>query len=144
MAGAKYPPEIRQYLEDRAGGYCEYCKANVVFSPHPFTIDHIIPKSAGATDDLDNIAYACFGCNRCKHDKFTAIDPFSQTVVPIFNPRTEDWNDHFVWNADTTRLLGLTAIGRATIEKLKLNRPELVRMREALVAVNRHPPPYDL
>jgi hypothetical protein len=140
MGKSKFSIETRRYLEERASGRCEYCQAPVVFIPHPFTIDHIIPLSAGGSDSLENLAYACYGCNRCKHDKTTAIDTFSQTLVPIFNPRTQDWGNHFTWDTTLTRMLGLTAIGRATVKALKLNRRELVRMRKELMEVNRHPP----
>lgn len=140
MAGAKRAHKIREILEDRAAGYGEYCKANVAFSPNPFTIDHIIPISAGGTDELDNLAYACFGCNCSKYQSYIAIDPFTQIEVPLFNPRKENWDQHFVWDADAVRVLGLTPVGRATVHRLKLNRPELIRMREGLIAVNRHPP----
>ncbi|MBX2929939.1 MAG: HNH endonuclease [Saprospiraceae bacterium] len=74
---------MRQFLEERAGACCEYCKANVVFSPNPFTIDHIIPKSAGGSDDPENLAYACFGCNRSKHDHTKAFDPFHKVRLPF-------------------------------------------------------------
>ncbi len=140
MAKSKYSKATRQYLEDRADGRCEYCKASVVFIPHSFTVDHIIPPSIGGTDGLENLAYACFGCNRCKYNKTTAIDPFSHQEVPIFNPRTQDWESHFTWDSNYYRILGLTLIGRATVVALNLNRPELVRMRKELIAVNRHPP----
>jgi hypothetical protein len=140
MAKSKLSVEIRKTVENRARGRCEYCKASVVFAPHPFTIDHIIPSIAGGTDDLENLAYACYGCNRCKHDKTIAIDPFSQTETPIFNPRIQDWKSHFVWDTAFIKILGLTSVGRATIVVLQLNRPELVRMRKELIEVNRHPP----
>ena len=140
MARSKFSVETRCFLEDRAGKRCEYCKASVLFIPHSFTIDHIIPISLDGSDDLSNLAYACFVCNRNKHDKTTAVDPFSQSSVAIFNPRIQEWNSHFSWDSSFIRILGLTAVGRATIAALKLNRPELIRMRKELIAVNRHPP----
>ncbi|HLO84032.1 MAG TPA: HNH endonuclease [Nostocaceae cyanobacterium] len=36
---------------------------------------------------LDNLALACFHCNRQKSDKITAIDPESGLEFPLFNPR---------------------------------------------------------
>lgn len=140
MAKSKLSVEIRKNIEERANGYCEYCRASVVFAPHSFTIDHIIPLIAGGTDEPNNLAYACYGCNRRKYDKTAAIDPFSQTESPIFNPRTQAWSNHFSWDPDFIRILGLTSTGRATIAALQLNRPELVRMRKELIEVNRHPP----
>ncbi|MEZ4931724.1 MAG: HNH endonuclease signature motif containing protein [Saprospiraceae bacterium] len=143
MAKSKFSDEKRAFIEDRAGGLCEYCKASVVFSPHRFTIDHIRPPMFGGTDELDNLAHSCFGCNRCKHDKIAAIDPFSQQEAPLFNPRIQIWKEHFVWHASFIHILGLTPTGRATVAALQLNRSQLVRMRKELIEVDRHPPKED-
>jgi hypothetical protein len=37
-------------------------------------------------------------------------------------------------------MIGLTAIGRATVETLHLNREELVNLRQILYAMGEHPP----
>jgi hypothetical protein len=39
------------------------------------------------------------------------------------------WNDHFRWSDGFTRIEGQTAIGRATVERLKLNQDRLRRAR---------------
>lgn len=141
MAKPKIPPETRIAVESRANGQCEYCKALVQFSPHPFTIDHIFPPLKGGDESFENLAYACFGCNRCKHDKIIAIDPFTQSEVQLFNPRIQNWQDHFTWDeVSFTKILGLTPTGRATVHALQLNRPALIRMRKEMMEVNRHPP----
>ena len=141
MGKPKIPTETRDLVESRANGKCEYCKAMVAFSPHAFTIDHIIPPSKGGTESFENLAYACFGCNRCKHDKTEAMDPFTQNEVQLFNPRIHKWSEHFIWNiTSTTKILGLTPTGRATVHAIQLNRPALIRMRKELIEVNRHPP----
>jgi 5-methylcytosine-specific restriction endonuclease McrA len=98
MAKTKISSETRLLVEKRAGGRCEYCKASVLFMPHAFTIDHILPKKLGGTDDLSNLAYSCYGCNRSKYNKINAIDPFSQNETSIYNPRTQSWTDHFTWD----------------------------------------------
>jgi hypothetical protein len=51
-----------------------------------------------------------------------------------------DWDIHFMWNPTFQQMIGKTAIGRATIETLKLNRQPLQNLRKALVAVGVHPP----
>ena len=53
------------------------------------------------------------------------------------------WNEHFIWSVNCTEILGLTVIGRATIAKLDLNRPRILSIRLADVAVGRHPPQDD-
>jgi len=62
-----------------------------------------------------------------------------QEGVPIFNPRTQAWSDHFVWSKDGLHVVGLTPTGRATILELDLNRDRLVNIRRADLEVHRHP-----
>jgi hypothetical protein len=124
----------------RARYCCEYCKSQQDFSPTRFSVDHIIPRAVGGTTHLDNLAFSCQGCNGHKHIATSAIDPDTGGEVPLYHPRQERWEDHFEWSEDFTRVVGLTAIGRATIEKLQLTRPELMRLRYALYLVGKHPP----
>jgi hypothetical protein len=41
--------------------------------------------------------------------------------VSLFDPRQDRWSDHFQANPDTGELIGLTAIGRATLAALRMN-----------------------
>src|SRR5207244_2768256 len=84
--------------------------------------EHIIPHVAGGTDDLSNLALSCQGCNNHKYTSVTALDPVTGERVPLFHPRAHVWAEHFVWSEDFTLLIGLTPTGRATIQKLRLNR----------------------
>jgi len=92
---------------------------------------------------LSNLALACFHCNRYKSDDVTAVDPQTQTEIPLFNPRQHLWREHFIWSADRLYVIGLTPIGRATIVKLQLNRPRIIPIRAADLVVKRHPPADD-
>ncbi len=126
----------------RANSCCEYCQSQLRHSPAPFSVEHIIPLSAGGDDAIDNLALACQGCNNHKYNSTQAKDPISGTNAPLFHPRKDRWTDHFIWTDDFTRILGTTPTGRATIERLQLNRKSLVSLREALVIVNQHPPDF--
>src|SRR5690606_9247604 len=106
----------RQAVEERAGGYCEYCRSPVKYGVQSFECEHIIPISQGGETTLDNLAFACGGCNRCKAARTVAGDPESGRIVPLFHPREQRWADHFAWNHDFTLIIGLTAKGRATGE----------------------------
>lgn len=115
----KYIPKaVREKVEERAGGYCEYCKFLRKQSPDPFVYEHIIPLVLGGTNDLENLAHACIGCNNLKHAFINPIDPETNEIVALFHPRKEKWSDHFTWSEDALRIIGLTATGRATIAKL--------------------------
>jgi hypothetical protein len=57
----------------------------------------------------------------------------------LFNPRRQLWKQHFSWSEDFLQIIGRTPTGRATVEALHLNRPELVNLRRALLLIDEHP-----
>lgn len=140
MAKSYIASGIKRLVIDRAKGYCEYCKCPSDFSTEPFSIEHIQPRSKAGLDDIENLAFSCIGCNVFKSDKTEFIDPVSQQIVPLFNPRTMIWSDYFIWDEMQTLIIGHTSTGRATIEALKLNRPPVKNLRRALIAIGEHPP----
>jgi len=131
---------LKQAVAVRAGGCCEYCRSQARFSPDPFSVEHTTPRSLGGISDLPNLAFSCQGCNNRKYISTQAIDPVTGEKVPLYHPRLQRWSDHFAWNEDYTLVLGLTPTGRATIEKLQLNRASVVNLRRVLRAVGEHPP----
>ncbi|MEL6903673.1 MAG: HNH endonuclease signature motif containing protein [Cyanobacteria bacterium J06606_4] len=100
---------------------CEYCHSSERLSASRFTVDHIRPKSLGGSDELDNLALACRRCNERRYNFVAGIDPSSQTIVPIFNPRLQKWSEHFVWIDEGILIEGITPTGRATCVRLDLN-----------------------
>lgn len=135
----KFSKPIREKIETRANGLCEYCRCPLEFSSNPFSVEHILPVSKGGTDDLENLALACQGCNNYKAAKTDAFDPISQSVAEFYNPRKDVWKEHFVWNEDFTEIVGLTAKGRVTVKTLKLNRETVINLRRILTMVGEHP-----
>lgn len=133
-------PTVRLAVIERASGCCEYCLSQASYSATPFSIEHIRPVSQGGQSDLDNLALACQGCNNFKYTAVDALDPLSGTRVPIYNPRVHTWADHFQWTSDCGFLLGISQTGRATIERLKLNREGIVNLRRTLASIGLHPP----
>lgn len=130
----------RRTVMERAKGFCEYCRSNSKFADSPFDIDHIIPESEGGKSEPANLALACHGCNLFKSNKLNFFDSVSDKEVNLFNPRIDAWSKHFAWKSGFTEIVGLTAIGRATVEALKLNREGLVNQRKMLYKVGKHPP----
>ena len=100
----------------------------------------IIPESKGGDDDVENLACACGGCNGSKYNKTHVADPFDGKIVPLFHPRQMSWYDHFAWPPDFLYIIGITEIGRATVEALNLNRTGLINFRRALLKLGVHPP----
>ncbi len=140
MAKTVLPSSLREAVMSRAENCCEYCQSQDKFSPDYFTIDHALPQDEGGTDEISNLAYACFLCNRLKSNKITVLDPLSQAPVTIFNPRNHIWQEHFAWSEDYLRIIGLTPAGRGTVEVLQLNRKKLMDYRMALIVFKEHPP----
>jgi 5-methylcytosine-specific restriction endonuclease McrA len=78
---------VQEQVRQRANYLCEYCHASELWQYVQFTVDHVIPLSRGGVDGLDNLAPACFHCNRRKSNHLVGIDPESGIEVPLFNPR---------------------------------------------------------
>lgn len=140
MSRVKFSKKWKAFIAERAKYRCEYCQVIKAYSPSPFDIEHIKALSLGGLSILKNLAYACHGCNLCKSNKAEAIDPISNEKVPLFHPRQQNWSDHFYWNEDKIKVIGKTAIGRATIMALQLNRIELLNLRTVLKMIGEHPP----
>ena len=126
------PRSIVVAVAERAGHVCEYCHLPAHYCPESLTVDHIHPRVLAGASELSNLALACHGCNGYKHAAVEASDPMSGQVVPLFHPRCDLWEDHFAWNDDSTRIEPLTPTGRATVERLRLNRVGLVNLRSAI------------
>lgn len=139
MPSKRIPRVLSRQVADRARWLCEYCRSPASFSTQPFELDHIIPRSRGGLTEPANLAFSC-GCNSYKGNRTHARDPETERVVPLFNPRRQRWIQHFAWSEDFLLIVGRTAIGRATVEALHLNRPELLNLRRALRAIGEHPP----
>ena len=100
-------------------------------------VDHIDPLGA---DELDNLCLSCWNCNTSKHKATQYLDPLTGGLIPLFNPRQQTWSEHFRWIDNSIRLEGITATGRATVERLKMNRPAIVIARQRWVIGGFHPP----
>jgi len=104
------------------------------------TYDHILPVSKGGETSFENVCLACRSCNEFKSDSTNAVDSLTGETMPLFNPRLQRWNQHFVWSSDGTRVEGITAIGRATVVRLRMNNPVIVVARRRWVISGWHPP----
>jgi 5-methylcytosine-specific restriction endonuclease McrA len=131
--------KLRAQVFERAKGLCEYCQTAQALVLE-IQIDHIVPQSAGGLTTENNLCLSCTSCNNAKHAYQTGIDPETGEHVPLFNPRLQAWHEHFAWVNNATVLNGLTPIGRATIERLKINRPLVMKARQRWVEAGWHPP----
>jgi hypothetical protein len=141
MSEPRVRGRTRRHVAERARYLCEYCRSPEEVSLQSFAVEHIGPGSGKHGASLDNLAYACQGCNNHKYTRTEGVDPVTDEVTPLFNPRQDRWSEQFAWSADSLRLIGLSPIGRATIEALHLNRAPVVNLRRMLHALGKHPPP---
>ena len=121
--------EIKQFVESRARQRCEYCRMHQSLQGASFHVEHIVPVSLGGTDALDNLAWACPGCNLTKSNRVIAVDPETGREVRLLHPRLDCWEEHLVWQGYV--LVGLTPIGRALIAAFDLNHTRRCRIRQA-------------
>jgi len=140
MSETHIPKALRRRVSEQARYRCGYCLTLESVVGAPMEIDHLIPESLGGLTEEENLWLACSLCNDHKGDRIAALDPETGEIVRLFNPRFQDWNEHFAWSDTADRIAGLTAIGRATVFALNLNRPSLARARQLWVIAGWHPP----
>ena len=142
------PKPFCDVVRQRAQFRCEYCHYPELLSSAPLSIDHIQPQSLGGSDDLNNLALACRRCNERRYNFTTGIDLETETEVSLFNPRQQQWSEHFIWTADALKLIGKTSTGRATCNRLDLNderreEPFIQNARRQWMTGGLHPPNDD-
>ena len=121
----------RQRARQRANQRCEYCHLPQSAAPFlSFHIEHIRASQHGRDDALDNLALACPDCNRHKGPNLSSIDPDTQQLVPLFNPRTDLWDECF--DLEGPVIVGRNPVGRATARLLAMNDDIRVEMRAEL------------
>lgn len=118
----------RSIVRRRAADRCEYCRIPQEATPFiPFHVEHVVARQHARDDSPDNLALACDRCNAFKGPNLTSIDPESGEVVALFNPRKDDWSEHF--RLEGGELIGLTPTGRATVRLLNVNAIRRVELR---------------
>lgn len=142
-------PDVRLIVQTRARDACEYC---LMPTRIRFEVDHVIPvsqwrayldgslltkprESDREVHHLDNFAWTCPHCNGSKRNRVSGR--VGQRVHPLFHPRRDRWDEHFVLTDGLLLVRGLTWIGKATERVLSLNDPRsngpLVARHKAIV-----------
>ena len=133
------PDAVRHRVTEAFGNRCSYCLAAQRYVLSKLEIEHIIPVTLGGSNDEVNLCPACRLCNLYKSNQIEAVDPVTKAIVALFNPRTQAWSDHFQWGTDGAIIIGVSPIGRATVEALRLNNEIAVEVRRNWVLVGWHP-----
>ncbi len=135
---------LTKLIPQRARNCCEYCLLPDSVSTMLFQIDHIISQQHGGLTKQENLAYSCTACNKFKGSNIASLDPDRVTDQPImlFNPRKDDWHDHF--RLEGSVIVGKTDRGRATVFILQFNNKIHKQVRALLIEEGLYPPSHFL
>jgi hypothetical protein len=141
MVRVYIPVAVERRVRAAARNRCGYCLSPQHLVMARLEIEHIVPRAKGGGDEEENLWLSCPLCNQHKGNRTAAPDPESGQTVPLFNPRTQDWFEHFGWTADGLRVVGKTPVGRATVAALHLDDdPDALAVRSYWVLAGWHPP----
>jgi hypothetical protein len=132
----KIPAELRAAVMRRAGLRCEYCLIHEDDAVFTHEVDHIVSRQHGGETIGENLACACLVCNRFKGANLSSI-PSLGGLVRLFNPRLDEWKEHFWIEGAVIQPLGQT--GEVTIRLLRFNNAERVMRRSILQQLGRYP-----
>jgi 5-methylcytosine-specific restriction endonuclease McrA len=135
MSGQWISAAIRERVAQRARYCCEYCRIpeDAVFAPHE--PDHVIAEQHGGQTTPENLALACWRCNRRKGTNLATLDPQTGKPEFLFNPRQDRWEDHFI--VEGARISGVSPVGRATAALLRFNSADRLELRERLITAGK-------
>jgi len=132
---------LRDRIRAQADNRCGYCQSAQRHVFAPLEIDHLAPITRGGSDEEENLWLACRMCNGFKSDRVDGPDPVTGKDIRLFQPRQQQWPDHFAWSGDGLRVIGLTPCGRATVAALQMNNAIAVMVRREWVSAGWHPSP---
>ena len=122
----------RRLVRQRAEKICEYCHFPDYADNIPFHVEHIVASSHQRNDALENLAWSCSACNLHKGPNLATIDPDTGLQIDLFNPRHQEWGEHFTIR--DAIVVGLTSSGRGTARLLNMNELHRVAFRRELIA----------
>jgi hypothetical protein len=138
MSQVRISAALRAIVYERAAGRCEYCRFPQLAAFFPHEPDHVIATRHRGKTELSNLALACMECNRFKGPNIASVDPESQEIIPLFNPRKHRWLEHFRTDGGG-RIIPLTRIGRATAALLNFSDPDREAARRKLAVARQYP-----
>jgi hypothetical protein len=139
LSPSRIPAKLRRQVLAAARNKCAYCRSEERLMGVTFEIEHIVPRSKGGKNSIDNLCLSCPPCNHHKSKRVRAVDPVSGAEARLFHPLHDRWSQHFAWSDDGTTIRGLTNVGRTTIDALKMNRPQMIELRGYWLSTGQHP-----
>ena len=117
---------LRRLVRQRADNRCEYCGVHQDQLPLVrFHVEHVVAKQHNGADDESNLCLACHWCNFHKGPNLaTHVDGH---LVPLFHPRTQCWDEHFIRQGNL--ITELTPVGRGSVKLLNMNDDDRIELR---------------
>jgi 5-methylcytosine-specific restriction endonuclease McrA len=110
---------------------CVYCDIheNESGGPRYFSVEHFRPKKRfpELRTEYRNLLYACTVCNSYKSDDWPSETPLDDGRGYL-DPTEHDYDDHFALSDDDL-IVGLSAVGHYMIQRMRLNRKMLQKIR---------------
>ena len=140
MATQRIPDWFYDRIARDAKFQCGYCRCPQQVLPYRLEIEHLLPTSLGGANDRENLWLSCHRCNKLRSNRLKVSDPLTGEEVSVFNPRRDDWANHFAWEQGGLLIVGLTACGRATAATLDLNDRYHLSARAVWIVARVYPP----
>jgi hypothetical protein len=135
---SKISEKLKKKIRQQAKNRCGYCLLPQSLNPNLLEVEHLLATANGGTDDEENLWLACRLCNGYKSVHMKGVDPESKKKVALFNPRTQNWDEHIEWAFE--KIVGKTPCGRATVQALKLNNEIILPVRKKWILAGWFPP----
>ncbi|MEO1395069.1 MAG: HNH endonuclease signature motif containing protein [Cyanobacteria bacterium J06634_5] len=118
---------LRRLVIERANQTCEYCLLPNALSFYSHEVDHVIALKHQGQTNAENLAYACWRCNRFKGSDLGSFDPDTGDFSFLFNSRKQLWSEHFTFAK--AHIIGSSPEGRTTAVLLKMNTRDRIQER---------------
>ena len=137
---SKTSKKLDEEIRNEAKNRCGYCLGEQKYIFAWLEIEHIFPRAKGGKSDKENLWLACSFCNTYKSSQTVITDPKTKRKVLLFNPRYQNWENHFEFDNDNATIIGKKMCGRATVIAFKMNNDLALVTRKNWVAVGWYPP----
>lgn len=115
----------REKVCESYGYSCGYCGVHESDAGATLTVDHYHPTTHGGSDDDENLVYCCSRCDEHKSAYWHKVHP---PYIRLLHPFKDNLTSH-IHALQNGQLVGQTMEGRFYIQRLRLNRQQLIEHR---------------
>lgn len=115
----------RERVRQRYAYSCGYCGVHESDAGATLTVDHHCPIVHGGTHNDENLIYCC---HRCNEHKGTYWHEVQAPHIRLLHPLEDNMTLHLL-EQHNSQIIGKTSEGIFYIQRLRLNRPQLIEYR---------------